>query len=194
MEYFRNNPTNSLNDAARDLDQKRSTIWKCLKTHKIKPFKVKFLHTLQQGDMEKRLEYCLWAQGEYLNDSNFLKKILFTDEATFTTNGVISSQNTRYWSENNPNFTTNCKSQYSSKVNVFCGITHRRVIGPFFFNETLNGARFLEFLRGAFENAIDELPLLESRDLIMQLDGAPIHATRPVIEWLNNNFFNGWVC
>lgn len=190
MDYFQNNPTNSLNDAARDLNKKRSTIWKCLKTHKIKPFKVKYLHTLLQGDRERRLEYCLWAQGEYLNNRNFLDNILFTDEATFTTNGVFSSQNTRYWAENNPYFTINCKSQYSFKVNVFCGITSRRVIGPFFFNENLNGVLFLQFLRETLDSVIDELPLAESRDLIMQLDGAPIHTTRQVVEWLNHNFPN----
>lgn len=190
IEYFTNNPNNSLNDAMRDLHYKRSTIWKCLKTHKIKPFKAKFLHTLQPGDMEKRFEYCLWAQGEYLNNVNFLENILFTDEATFTTNGTVSSQNTRYWTENNPHYVINCKSQYSEKINVFCGISSKRIIGPFFFNGSLNGTRFLEFLQGDFEDCIDELSLIERANLIIQLDGAPIHSTRPVIQWLNENYSN----
>ncbi|KAJ8957731.1 hypothetical protein NQ318_017629 [Aromia moschata] len=36
----------------------------------------------------------------YLENPDFLQNILYTDEATFTTNGIVSSQNIRIWSEN----------------------------------------------------------------------------------------------
>ncbi|MBZ5798218.1 hypothetical protein K8353_50245, partial [Burkholderia contaminans] len=62
----------------------------------------KFLHTLEAGDTEARMEFCLWLQGMYLENPDFLQNILYTDEAAFTTNGIVSSQNIRMWSENNP--------------------------------------------------------------------------------------------
>jgi len=125
-------PNASLRNASLDLNVPRENIRRCLKANNIKPFKPKFLHTLQEGDENKRLEYCLWAQGLYLSDRNFLKNVLFSAEASFTSNGVVSSQNCRYWATENPRWVINCKSQYSQKINVWCGILNERIIGPFF--------------------------------------------------------------
>lgn len=136
LDYFRNSPNASLRNASLDLNVPRENIRRCLKANNIKPFKPKFLHTLQEGDENKRLEYCLWAQGLYLSDRNFLKNVLFSDEASFTTNGVVSSQNCRYWATENPRWVINCKSQYSQKINVWCGILNERIIGPFFLKTT----------------------------------------------------------
>ncbi|KAJ8937532.1 hypothetical protein NQ318_000358 [Aromia moschata] len=41
------------------------------------------------------MEYCLWLQGMYLENPDFLQNISYTDEATFTTSGIVSSQNIR---------------------------------------------------------------------------------------------------
>lgn len=193
LDYFRNNPNSSLRDASLDLNLPRENVRRCLMKNKLRPFKPKFLHTMELGDQEKRLEFCLWAQGEYLNDRQFLKKILFSDEASFTTNGVVSSQNMRYWATENPNWVINCKRQYSEKVNVWCGILNERIIGPFFFDGNMNGAIFLQFLRNEFSDAIDELPLAETRNLYFQLDGCSIHNAGIVKSWLNQNYPNRWI-
>lgn len=55
------------------------------------------------------MEFCLWLQGMYLENPNFLKNILYTDEATFTTKRVVSSQNSRMWCEDNPHWVIECK-------------------------------------------------------------------------------------
>lgn len=139
------------------------------------------------------MEFCLWAQGQYFNYRNFLKNILFSDEATFTTNGIISSQNSRFWVSENPEWIINCRRQYSQKINVWCGILNERVIGPFFFEGNMNGEQFLHFLQNEFFNAVDNLPLQERANLHFQLDGCPIHNARQVREWLNENFPNHWI-
>ncbi|XP_071056575.1 uncharacterized protein [Onthophagus taurus] len=118
VEYFHNNPHSSLRTAAIDLNIPRECIRRCLTKNKIKPYKPKFLHTLEPRDEERRLEFCLWAQGEYLENRNFLREILFSDEATFTTNGVVSSQNSRYWCTENPEWIINARRQYSHEINV----------------------------------------------------------------------------
>ncbi|KAJ8954150.1 hypothetical protein NQ318_005744 [Aromia moschata] len=50
-----------------------------------------------------------------LNEVEFHKRILFSDESTFSTNGVVSSLHCRYWSETNPHFTNSCRRQYFKK-------------------------------------------------------------------------------
>lgn len=194
VDYFEQQPTNSLADAARDLPNITKTVAQYhLKKRKFKAFKTKFLHTLEEGDRERRFEFCLWAQGNFLNAPNFLDNIIYTDEATFTTNGIQSSQNSRYWTTENPYHIVNCRRQYSQKINVFCGISGHRIFGPFFFRENLNGDRFLTFLQGDFDNTLDDIPLLERNHSYLQLDGAPIHGTRPVVEWLETHFPNKWI-
>lgn len=193
LNYFNVNPKTSIREASANLNISKNRIWRCLKKNRIKPYKPKFLQTLEDGDNERRLEYCLWLQGEYLNNRNFLKYILYTDEATFTTNGVVTSQNIRMWSDQNPHWIVQCKRQYSQKVNVWCGILNERIIGPFFFDGNLNGAAFLHFLENELTEEIDQLPLNEVVNLHMQLDGAPIHNTALVRNWLNQNYPNRWI-
>ncbi|KAJ8956098.1 hypothetical protein NQ318_016551 [Aromia moschata] len=72
------------------------------KQNRILPLKPKFRHTLEEGDEAKRLDFCLEMGNRVLNDVGFHKRILFSDESTFSTNGVVSSQHCRYWSETNP--------------------------------------------------------------------------------------------
>ncbi|KAJ8936750.1 hypothetical protein NQ318_016121, partial [Aromia moschata] len=66
------------------------------KQNRILPFKPKFRHTLEEGDEAKRLDFCLEMSNRVLNDVGFHKRILFSDESTFSTNGVVSSQHCRY--------------------------------------------------------------------------------------------------
>lgn len=193
IDYFNDNPHSSLRGASRNLNISKSYIWKCLKKAGKKPFKPRFLHTLEAGDTELRMEFCLWMQGMYLENPEFLKRIMYTDEATFTTNGVVSSQNIRLWSEDNPHWVIECKRQYSSKVNVFCGILNEKIIGPYFFYENLNGASFLRFLQNEFTDVLDDLPLDYRYNIHLQLDGAPIHNAVAVRNWLNENFPNRWI-
>lgn len=37
-------------------------------------------------------------------------------------------------------------TQYSMKVNVWVEIIHNQFIGPYFFDNTVNGERYLDFL------------------------------------------------
>lgn len=193
LDYFNQNPRSSIRDASINLNIQKNRIWRCLKKNGKKPFKPKFLHTLEAGDTERRMEFCLWLQGMYLENPNFLKKILYTDEATFTTNGVVTSQNIRMWCDVNPHWVVECKRQYSAKVNVWCGIINEKIIGPYFFNENLNGMTFLRFLQNEFSNDIDELPLDYRYNLHLQFDGATIHNAVIVRDWLNLNFSNCWI-
>ena len=94
---------------------------------------------MEVGDEEKRLEFCYWLQGEYLNCPNFFNEILFSDEASFSRNGMNLSLN-------------------SQKNNVCCGIVKDKTFGPFFFEGNVNG-NVLNFLEKEFWNALHDLPL-----------------------------------
>jgi len=70
----------------------------------------------------------------------------------------------------------------SSTSLVWCGIVNKYLVGPYFFNEKVNGQSYLRLLR-------DELPvLLENVDLAtkarLQHDSAPPHNARIVKDFL----------
>jgi hypothetical protein len=50
------------------------------------------------GNSVTRLEFCYWLHI----DPQLLPLILFTDEATFTCNGISNTHNSYRWSHNNP--------------------------------------------------------------------------------------------
>ena len=97
LQLVRENPMCSLKRMSIILKVPKDTIWRCFRRNKLRPFKPVFLHTLKEGDEERRLEYCFWYQGEFLNNLNFFLNILVSDLATFTTSGTVDSQNIRNW-------------------------------------------------------------------------------------------------
>lgn len=170
----------------------KDTISKILKENKFHPYKPQFVHTLKPRDYGSRFDFCSLIQGEVEEDPFMPRKIIFTDEATFTSNGTVSSQNCRWWSDSNPNFTIKTRDQYSFKTNVWCGIYKSKIVGPFFFREPLNAQRYLHFLRHQLYDFLDELPIQERQQVWYQQDGAPCHSTLAVRQYLED-LFNGRV-
>lgn len=171
----------------------KSHLQRIFKQNKILPFKPNFRHTLEEGDEAKRLDFCLELGTKVLSDVGFHKRIMFSDESTFSTNGVVSSQHCRYWSEINPHFTISRRRQYFKKVNVWCAVSYYGIIGPYFFEGNLNGDRYLAMLQTFFADELDELPLSYRASMFFQHDGCPAHHTGTVRNWLDSEFNENWI-
>lgn len=186
-------PQIAVTDISQATNIEERSVRRILKSNKFYPYKPKFVQVLKERDYDARFYFCAWFQGILEDDGNFPQKILFTDEATFTSNGTVSSQNCRWWATENPNFVIESKDQYSFKTNVWCGILNTQIVGPFFFRENLNARRYLNFLETEVSEFLDNLSLRERRDLYFQQDGASIHCTADVRFWLDENFGNKWI-
>lgn len=180
----------SLRKRSAELSVSKSHVHRILKENKIRPFKPIYNHKLVAGDDGHRLLFCYWIGEKILEDRYFYKKIIFTDESTFTTNGVVSSQNCRYWSDENPHFRIITNSQRYKKVNVWCAIRYDKIIGPFFFDTTVNQHRYLDMLENFFLPAMEDVNLEE---FYFQQDGCPAHSTRLVTHFLNQHFQERWI-
>lgn len=170
-----------------------STVRNILKKNKYHPYKPKFINTLKEWDFDARFDFCAWVQGELEENRSFGKCILFTDEATFSANGVVSSQNCRWGADENPKFIIECKDQYSFKTNVWCGIFNGRLIGPYFFRRNLKAENYLNFLSSEITDEIDNMSLEERSTLWFQHDGASIHSTVAVRNYLDDLFRGKWI-
>ncbi|OXU27605.1 hypothetical protein TSAR_000615 [Trichomalopsis sarcophagae] len=74
---------------------------------------------------------------------NFFWEVCFSDEATFISNGSLNRHNCHYWSPENPHW-------YPSMYGL-AFVINGQVIGHYFFERTINGPMYLEFLENDFK-------------------------------------------
>jgi len=127
-------------------------------------------------------------------DSNFSKKVIFSDEAHFQLDGYLNTQNCRIWGAENPRVIHE-NPLHGHRATVWCGFWAGGVIGAYFFeNEagnvvTANGTRYhnmiTEFLR-------PQLDGMDMEDMRFQQDGATCHTARETTRLLREKFF--WPC
>lgn len=193
------NPCTPLSHIGADLHMPKSVVHRVVQKHKYHPYKVIPVHELFEDDFDRRSEFCGRMQNMCNLDNNLVKNIIFSDEATFYLNGNVNRQNCRYWATENPHWMIEVHSQYPKKINVWCGIVRERVIGPFFFEQSLTGQVYLEFLQlelipalvALFPNPLD--PDSPDEELIFQQDGAPSHYAATVRTFLDETFPNRWI-
>jgi hypothetical protein len=71
---------------------------------------------------------------------------VFTDEAWFHLSGYVNSQNYRTWRAENPqNYTEN--PLHPQKIGVWYAISRRRIIGPLFFETSINAVAYQELFQ-----------------------------------------------
>jgi hypothetical protein len=70
---------------------------------------------------------------------------IYSDEAWFTLNGYINSEDNRYWSTEDPH-AVNEVPVHSLKVGVWYVINAQRIIGPIFFYEALNAECYVRLI------------------------------------------------
>jgi hypothetical protein len=58
-----------------------------------------------------------------------------SDEAWFHLSGHVNSQNTQYWAAEIPHLV---HEQHDQKIGVLCAVSGAHIIGPIFFDRTVN--------------------------------------------------------
>ena len=69
----------------------------------------------------------------------------------------------------------------------------KRLIGLFVFDNNLTGNTYEAFLRNELPGLLEDIPLMVRSQMYFQHDGAPLHYTRHVREYLNESFPNRWL-
>jgi len=137
--------------------------------------------------------FIAWVLVKIEDNPQFLKYVLCTDESKFTNNGVINKQNNRFWARNNPHWVLETNFQTVWGTNMWCGILGDAIIGPYFYDGTLNGRRYFDFLSNHLLPMLENVPLNIRKNLFFHQDGAPAHNAIVVRQYLNNMFGDHWI-
>ena len=157
-------------------------------TFRLHPYHVVLHQALTEIDFDRRIDYCHWLLGMVNENPQFLSTILWTDKASFSSDGGVNCHNMHYWSAENPHWMQEVQHQGRWSVNVWCGT----IIGPYFFDEALTGNVFLEFLTNTLPILLD-VNLELRRNMFLQLDGCPAHFAIHLREHLNEEYTDRWI-
>jgi hypothetical protein len=194
LQAVEDNPNVSIRGIVRNLNVNYSVVQPVLKSEAYHPFHYTKVQALSEDDFPLRVNFCRWMLDAINLNPNFQNQIMWTDESTFTRDGIFNMHNHHYWAIENPHVIRRRAFQQRFSVNVWAGIMGDQLVGPYFLPNRLNGHNFLNFLRGDFQELQDNLPLVVLLNPIwLQLDGAPAHFARPVRQWLNNNYPRRWI-
>ena len=192
-EDVKEEPQLSIRVRARKLDFSRSSMHRILRDDlRLHPYKPRLLQELSEEDFAHRLAFCEEMVDLLENDASVLNRLLFTDEAHFHVSGDVNRHNLRYYAKENPNFIVT-QPLHSPRVTVWAGVWAGGFLGPFFFDETITGARYLEMLQNVILPLLEEIGEFNENRLIWQQDGAPPHWYRPAREWLDQHFGQLWI-
>lgn len=141
-------------------------------------YKMSVVQELRPPDYNQRIQYCHWF-NEHLNNNDTLDLTFFSDEAWVHLSGYVNSQNYRTWATENPhNFIET--PLHPEKVGIWVAISRRRIIGPIFFHDTLNGERYRTILQQALGTMLDD----ELQFGHFQQDGATPHTAGETLRYL----------
>lgn len=170
-----------------------SSVFRLLKKEHLRPYHFTSVQNLLPTDYPLRLNFAQWMLNRKNENRNFIKNILFTDEATFTRRGVFNWRNSHSWDIENPHLFRKSHIQHEFKINVWCGVFGDSLLGPYELPANLNGNSYLEFLQTTLFDELEELPLNRRRGMWFMQDGAPPHYPLIVRNYLDQQFPHRWI-
>lgn len=153
------------------------------------PYKMHVRNKLLDTDLPRRLNVAEWFVQRH---ARFEEDIVVGDEAAFHMNGKVNNHNVREYAPKNqpPNFNYNVQIS-REKVSVWMGLCgNGHVIGPLFYENTLNGARYLDLINNRILPRLQETHGDRLNRTWWIQDGAPAHRTAAVREKLTDVFGN----
>jgi hypothetical protein len=168
-EAFQQGLRKSVRAAILQLQNPHSTLHDVL--HKrlcLRAYKIQMVHALKLSDQVACTNFAVGMPERIEVSPDFLLQVCFSDKATLSVSEAVNRYYCRIWGSENQHVT--CKLQRGSpKVNVWAGLIHNKLIGPFWFSEKIvTGRSYLDMLE------LYALPQL-SPQTILQQDGEPPH-------------------
>lgn len=157
------------------------------------PYKIQLVHAMNNADHVSRLAFCNQLLAMMNDNAELINNLWMSDEAHFHLSGFVNKQNFRYWSSENPQ-RIHEKPLHSLKVTVWCAMSSRAILGPYFFEDdnerafTVNTQRYINMLQNFLQPELVRNP--DYRNMFFQQDGATCHTSHASMNVLRCLFPN----
>lgn len=175
LRDVRENPSISTRALAETHGVCQKTAWKVLNKNKFHPYKVMLVQELRNEDLNRRIDFCNWILDQHVEDDQFVKHVLFSDECQFYNDGKVNRHNCHYWAQENPHWTMDGHTQQRWKVDVWCGMIGDFVIGPYFIEENVTAMSYVRFINNDLDALLQNVPDQMKARMWFQQDGHPAH-------------------
>ncbi|KAJ8978460.1 hypothetical protein NQ317_002914 [Molorchus minor] len=162
------NPITSTRKIAHNLNLPHSTVWRIFKRQLLYPYHIQRVQALLPRDFPPRLAFCRWMQDKIAQNPQFGAEVLFTDEASFSRDGIFNFHNNHIWAEENEREIAEGHHQQQFSVNY---------------------RQFLEVL----PELLDNVPLQLRQIMYFMHDVAPAHFSLIVRQYLDDEYQNRWI-
>lgn len=156
------------------------------------PYHYRRVQALEENDPPQRMLFARWFLQQYRADHSFVERILYTDEASFTREGIFNFHNNHFYAVENPHVFREIHFQRKIRVNVWGGVIGNNIIGPIFLPQKLTGQVYLRTIVNNVPNLLNQIGL-DIGDIWFQQDGAPPHWSISVRRRLDVLFPNHWI-
>jgi len=187
---FQRSPQKSTRRASSELGIPRRSLGRLMKQLGLKPYRPRLLQHLSEDDPDRRLQFAEIVLNKIREDDQFLDKIIWSDEASFKLSGHVNRHNCVYWYDENPHLTMTTELNQPG-VTVWASLCSGGVIGPVFFERTIDGGIYLDMLRKTAVPRMQAMP--NFGQMLFQQDGAPPHYAILVREFLDATFPGRWI-
>jgi len=179
-------PRRSARRHAASLQLKRESVRKILvEDLNFHPYKLIITQELKETDYRQRLIFAQTMLQKLEDREIVLNNLLMSDEAHFELSSNVNKQNYRYWTDDNPHWVQE-KPLHSQRVTVWCAVAEWGIIGPYFFDGTVNGEQYRQMINSFL------LPELRHRRrlsrTVFQQDGATCHTATETLAILKKAF------
>lgn len=183
--FQENRQSISVPTIAKSLHASTATVWRIMrKKLGWKPYKPHVSVPLTAAHKTGRHEFSKWLLQR---PEGFEEKVIWTDEKWFVLNAAPNKQNERFWALENPKVCVNCKEQGPEKVMCWAAVVDGQVFVHWLTpGSTVTGSTYLRLLK---EGLWPQVRHKVQRDgLWFQQDGATVHTTAAVRQWLVEKF------
>lgn len=102
LQMVDDDPGSSTRKIGRLVEVNHTTVHQILADEHLYPYHMTKVQALHPEDYNNRILYCEWLLEKQRIDNNFAEKVLWTDEAIFTRDGVFNCHNLHEWAVENP--------------------------------------------------------------------------------------------
>jgi hypothetical protein len=128
---FSRSPQKPIRRAYLQLGIPQTTVWTVAHNRlHLHAYKVQVVQALKPDDKLRRFQFAKDILPNVEADENYLRRWIFSDEATFYLSRRVKRYNCRIWRSENPHAIREIETD-SANANVWCALSCSEVWGPF---------------------------------------------------------------